>query len=278
MKMSEQFPPNDKMKLIFTVRTDDFAKHVKDDKHHLISYFGDIYLDVGSPTKNYMDAVIEELHAEYHFIFRSERKHKKKVDIFLVTTDNDVIRYQVNPLKRGSVKIMQKYKPAVDDQYIYVGGAYEAGGAHFELGGSAKEVFIKLMRMQPDRVDIFKISVEYCMRPGDIFGAQTIPTTDKHKAIEAHLIQCSKNWETFYRECMMYIPYEVSFINPDGTVSASYWEIDWSPSKNAHMMANPYWRAKMLDAKIPHLWDFVDFKCEHPNLIIDDTFGTVDDL
>lgn len=277
--MSVKFPSNEETKLIFTVRTDGHnCSRLSDDEHGLVSYFRISYPNEGGSTKNFIEFNVEKDHDIHGAIYRSDRKRAKKVDIFLITTDNVVIRYRLNPLKLGSAKIMQKYRLPDDSKYIYIAGTYKNGGAHFEIGDTAKDCFTKLSKLRPRECQIFKISAEYCMRPNGIYGLQANPTNVEHKEIEKHLIECSKNPATYYDECMKYVPFELSFVEPYGTVSKSSWAIDWCSSKNAHMFSNPYWYTQMLTWECPHLWDFDDVEVNNPELIIDDTFGTIDDL
>ena len=261
IKVSDKYPTNNEMKLVISVAPvdDDYIS-----PYVLSSCFERAYGNAAADT-------VFHVHYGYGRGFRSDRKHIKKDNLFVITADNTVIRYLVNTCKLNSAKIMQKYRLPKGSKYIYIGGAAASGGTHFEIGDNARNVFDKLTPLKPKTVEIFKISADYCMPLGKTFN-------DSDADIDDYLIKCSKDQSTFYDEYMRFMPYEVSDVAPDGTVLGSACDIRDNLAKNAHMVNDPFWYSQMLTWQKPHLWDYADYVFFEEGPDKPNAFGTVDEL
>ena len=268
IKMSNKFPPNDELKLVIACHIETFYND-----GNLVLGIDDNPL-LGTPPRNAETNVAEYALKLMHHVpdygYRSVRKKMPKKDLIVVTTDNTVIRYRVNPLKLGSAKIMQKYKAPENSKYMYI-GAIECNGMHFDMGDNAVDVFNRLQRLSHAQVQIIKISTNYCL-------PATKPYTVLDKDIDKHLVECSKNPETFYDEYMRFMPYESSTVKPDGTVTGSVCPAANYPVKNAYMVNNPFWYDKMLQWDLPHHWDHVDYEYYEEGPVLENPFGTVEAL
>lgn len=89
MKMSEQFPPNDKMKLIIGITIGDSISTPRP----LVEVLSGV---VPERTDNAVADAIRCVHYTYGRGFRNERKRRMREDLFVVTTDNRIIRYRTN--------------------------------------------------------------------------------------------------------------------------------------------------------------------------------------
>lgn len=258
--MVNKFPTNDKLKLAiaFRIEGDDICENL---------LLGDLSQDTKS---NIAEHALSLMHYEYPRAYRNARKRTPKEDLFIVTTDNTVIRYRVNPHKFGSAKIMQKYKLPENSKYLYI-GAIMCNGAHFAIGDNATNVFNHLQRLSTSQIEIVKISSKYCL-------PATKPYNVLDKDVNEYLVECSKSQESFYDEYMRFMPYESSVVEPDGIVSSSVCPVADYPAKNAHMVNDPFWYSKMLQCKLPHLWDHTNYVYYEDGPDLKNPFGTIEEL
>ena len=259
VKVSDNFPTNDEMKLVICCGQFDGRMYTT-----MLTRGGVVH-------DNALADTLKRVHYGYGRGFRSDRKHIKKDNLFVITTDNVVIHFLANRLKLGSAKIVQKYKLPEGSKYIYIGGAVASGGTHYIIGDNARSIFDKLMSLKPNTVDILKISAEYCLPVTKIFN-------DNDVDIDEHLVECSKDQSTFYNEYMKYMPYEASTVAPDGTVLESACDIRDNLAKNEHMVNDPFWYSQMLTWQKPHLWDYTDYLFFEEGPDKPNAFGTVDEL
>ena len=190
--MSNKFPPNDELKLVISFHINEFYNG----DNQVLGIDDNPLLGI-SPRNgetNVAKHTLKLMHYVPDYGYRSVRKKTPKEELIIVTTDNTVIRYRVNPLKLGSAKIMQKYKAPGNSKYMYI-GAVVCNGMHFDMGDNAVDVFNRLQRISATKVQIIKISTNYCL-------PATKPYTTLDKDIDKYLVECSKNPETFYDEYM----------------------------------------------------------------------------
>lgn len=267
--MSVKFPSNDKMKLIIGITIGDSISTPRP----LVEVLSGV---VPEKADNAVADAIQCVHYTYGCGFRNERKHRMCEDLFVVTTDNRIIRYRTNKRKTNSVKMMGTYD--CRGEYMYIGCVFSSGGLHYAIGNSAREVFNKLLVHRPKSVRIVKISSKYCMPVTKMFGKAYCPDTPENADIDKYLTECSKDQSTFYQECMKYVPCEISSVRPDGVVGVSVWPIGDSLSKNAHMVNDPFWYSQMLKWDKPHFWDHLDYVIYNEGPDKPNAFGTVDEL
>ena len=272
-----KYPASEDIKLIIELGT-----QLWPDRYGEACRYMDQHLASGqaprTPDAHAIDDTVKWLQWTPDNFFRSDKKHFAKKDLFVITVDNTVIRYRINCHKFSPPRIMQKYKLPSGSKYLYIGAIVDGAGSAYSIGDNARAVFDNLIRHHPDIVYIIKVSSEYCMTTDKFVGVRLSPRRDSEKDVEARLLEASKNPETFYDECMKYVPLESSAVRPDGSVIRSGWEMEWEPTKNAHMFKNKLLLSEMLECTKPHLWeytrDIVDFNGEP----LKSPFGTVDDL
>lgn len=245
--------------------------------------------------KSILESLLDAIYARaghsrcYGLVLEDMREYRTKqkyiYDIFVLTTDNQIICYSVNARKRGAVRVMTRRSVDTTKPFVYIG--YGSTGCAYIIDDNAVSVFNGLIKIDSGTMTICKISTEYAL-PADYQFAGInlgggIYDAEREEEINARLIEAAKDKETFYKECMKYVPMEMSEVDRTGRVLTSTWMLGNQYQKNEHMFKQDGWHEIMTTFERPHFWDFDVYSLFHdvPEELVDcdgNPFGTVEEL
>lgn len=277
--MGVKFPPNDKIKLIIEVTfiTDSYDEYTREHNVKSASHCARTVVPKNG-DKNAVEIAVEMARFIPDSFLGRKTKRSRRPNLFVITKDNSVIWYRFDNWRRNKMRLMQTYELPENSDYLYIAWAIGLSGPQIIISNNALAAFNTLNRIKPECIHIAKISANYQLSIDNQYGIDYNPRTSEEKWIDDYLIKCSRNQKSFYDECMKYVPYEISHVSPDGTVRESIWQIDLFPAKNAHTIASPFWYEKMLKWDKPQFWDLSFYRFNKEGPIIDDIFGTANEL